>query len=704
MIRKIPPAAFAAFLLIPGMVCAATEESRATEIDEIVVTGVRQRLDQAGALADVIARTELIGSATIEGRQALSLTDAIADSPGVRVSNECSMCGVKRLMLNGLRGEHTTILTDGLPLHTMVSGFYALDALVMTGVQRIEVARGAGASMTAPEAVGGTINVISVEPVGNELELDGAVETDGGYLGSMLATRVSADGRTRLSAVVQLNEHEQVDSDRNGVNEAPRQTMRSYILRLSNDIGERDNVVLRAAHTDYEIFGGPMGVRGIGEVLAGFDDEPSEQLFENDDVRQRFVGKPWETTEWIDTQRTELSAVWLREFNSRLNGTFSAGYARHEQDSFYEGFDYRAQDDLLYFDMRGNYSLGTGHLLTFGLDRRAERMRSESDAGEASPDYVADSFDYDVTGVYLQDTWTVTKALEVALALRVDRVVADFVAPEKLGREIVETVLAPRVDARYRHDPYWTSRLSLGRGYRAPLSFFESDHGILDAGRGFAIDINDLERSFSTSYALSFEGERLTATASVTHTRVDNLAALDETETGVPLLTQLDTKAAVLASDLALGYRFGSWLRLGVTLESFDYDADFRSAFGIAPIERRATVVADASWGPWTAYATAAWIGSRDLEKYGYEGFNVLGDPTPKSTSAPAYWMVDLRVARDFGDRTTLYVGAKNLFDKTQAGDMDSPLFWGADGSFDVGYIYGPLRGRELYAGAQLRF
>ena len=52
----------------------------------------------------------------------------------------------------------------------------------------------------------------------------------------------------------------------------------------------------------------------------------------------------------------------------------------------------------------------------------------------------------------------------------------------------------------------------------------------------------------------------------------------------------------------------------------------------------------------------------------------------------------------------SLYSGVSNLFDYTQAGDEETPLFYDAEGAFDVGYIYGPLRGREIYAGMKLTF
>jgi outer membrane receptor protein involved in Fe transport len=329
-------------------------------------------------------------------------------------------------------------------------------------------------------------------------------------------------------------------------------------------------------------------------------------------------------------------------------------------------------------------------------------MRSHSNAGEASDVYVEDSFDYLVTGLYLQDRWTATDRLDLSLALRLDNVKADFTAPEKPGTEIDKTVIAPRIDLRFRHTDAWASRFSAGRGWRAPLSFFETDHGILDAGDGFAIDVDKLEKSISTTYALSYEGNRLTGTLSFAWTEVENLATIDETEDGVPLLTQLDEKASVIVSDIALGYSLTEHFDVGLTLERFDYDKVFESSYAIAPIEERATLTLDYERGPWHAFATAMWVGSRDLSKYGYEGYNVF-DTAAKSTDAPSYVTFDFRVARDVGEHFSFYVGAYNLFDETQVKEMDTPLFWDADGAYDVAYIYGPLRGREIYAGMQFR-
>ncbi|GIU42528.1 TonB-dependent receptor plug domain-containing protein [Shewanella algidipiscicola] len=692
----------------------------AVDIEHLSVIGVRQRLEQAGTLANTIMKTEVISASMIENKNAVNLSEAIDNSPGVKVSNECSMCGVKRIMLNGMKGEQTTILVDGLPVHTMISGYYAVDAIPTTGIGAIEVARGAGASLIAPEAIGGTINIISYEPTENGAELDISAGENGYRKLGFLGKGVSEDGATRATLVAQYDDRDQFDADNNKVNEAPQQENRSLTGRVSHDITDFDNLVLRFANIQSEIFGGPMlgsafadgSASSIGNVLSGYDDQFSEpqHLFEDGDVRKPFTGKAWETTEWIKTERNEASLVWLREFNDDWNMHLAASYAEHKQDSFYEGFDYVAGDKMWFFDVRFNHLLNDDQLLTFGADLRTEKMRSHSRTGSTNPDYVSDSFDYDVKGLYLQDTWQATQDLEIAMALRYDTITADFTDPNKPGIELDESILSPRVDVRLRHNDQWTSRLSAGRGYRAPLSFFETDHGILDGSLGFDIDIDELERSNSANYALSYDNGQFTSTASVAWTEVEHLAALTTNEHGIPLLTQLDEKASVITSDIALGYRLTDELTINVTGEHFNYDSVFKSSYAVAPIEERVTLTLDWDIKDWELFANLVWVGSRDLSEYGYEGYNRLDangqvDPDSKKASdAPSYVTLDLRVNYQFNDYMSLYSGVSNLFDYTQAGNEESPLFYDADGAFDVGYIYGPLRGREIYAGMKLAF
>ncbi len=519
-------------------------------LEEITVISVRERLYSAGMLKNTIQKTEVITDVSIEQRNAAVLTEAIDESAGIRVNNECSMCGVKRVMLNGLRGEHTTILVDNIPTYTMMSGFYGLDAAASAGIGAIEIARGAGASLTAPEAIGGTINLVTKEATDNGVEIDLSGGENGYRKASLVATALANEDSTKVTLITQIDKRDDYDGDNNGVSENPLLDNRSFTAYVSQDIGLQHNIRLRFNHTESEIFGGPTG-SSIGEVLASFEQDPNESasLFKDGDVRNQYIGKPWETAEWIESKRDEIYVSWLHELTDNLNMQISVSDNEHIQNSFYEGFVYDAENNMTFSDLRMNWSINEDHLLTFGGDLRVESLRSTTNSDSAK--FVSDSFDYDTAGVYLQNTWTPNENLKLALALRYDQIEANFTDPKKPGTEIDDNIFSPRLDLRYSHNDQWTSRFSYGRGYRAPLSFFESDHGILDGDKGFSIDIDKIERSESLNYALSFSGDRLSTTASIAHTKVENLANLDETDAGVPLLTQLDKDVNVLVADIS---------------------------------------------------------------------------------------------------------------------------------------------------------
>lgn len=677
------------------------------DVEVIEVRSLRQKLDQAGRLKDVIQKTEVLDALTIENKNALSLTAAINNEPGVNVSNECSMCGVKRIMLNGMKGEHTTILVDGLPTHTLISGFYAVDAIATTGVDRIEVARGAGASLIAPEAIGGTVNIITKEAYENGASFDYAKGSHDFTAMKGMATGISSDGKTGITFIGQYDKQDQEDHDDNGVSEAPFIENLSLTTFLTQDVLASSNVQLRLSKVQSEIFGGPMlgdVVNSIGAAIAGYDGEASEQLFENDDVRNQFIGKPWETTEWINTTRDEAYVKFLTELSDYTVAEFAVSYANHLQDSFYEGIDYQAEDTMWYARAKFDMELSDNHFITFGADSRNEEMRSSTDALEAVEAYQTDAFDYETLGVFFQDTWTPSEDFEVALAMRIDQVTADFIDPEKVGTEIDETFFAPRLDVRYFHTEQLTSRISTGRGYRAPLSFFETDHGILDAELGYQIDIDSLEESISASYSLSYDTQAIAVTASLAHSSVDNLASLEETPEGVPLLTQLDESASVTTYDITVGYNVTETFTVNVGLEKFDYDDAFKSSYAIAPVEERASIELQYEKDNLKVFWSTVFFGEKDLAEYGYEGYNIKNDlSSAKTLVGEAFSSSDIKVQYQLTAHTKVYAGISNIFEQTQIDSGDTPLFYDANGGYDVAYIYGALHGREMYAGIEVK-
>jgi len=676
----------------------------ADQLETVTVEDVAERLSRSGAVKNVIVKTEVISEKEIEQKQAATLSEAIENEPGIQAATGCSMCGMKRIRINGLKGEHTTVLVDDVPMNSTVSSYYGMDAMTTAGVASIEVARGSGASLIAPGAIGGVINVKSKKAERNGLFFDAAAGNDEYRLLSIVGTGVSDDGKTRATVSAQYNKQGQWDEDDNGVNESPELENQSVFVRFSRDLGDYDNLDLKLTRQRSDVFGGPV----TDEHYAA-EQDGGEVHFVGGDVRNRYDGAELATLEAITTEREEAIARWTHQIDEESNVIFTASGALQTQDSLYEGDDYANEDIVYYGDIRYNNMITDTHFLTVGADTKDERMDATSRALFEDRNITQDDFKMASYGLYVQDIWSPTENLEVSMALRADKITVNWTDQKAEGNEIDQTLLVPRLHVRWDHNDAWTSRFSAGQGYRAPLTFFESEHGILD--NGFGVDIHEVERSNSAGYALSYDDARWTATASATWTQIEHLAYIntEDYEDQRPTLTNLEKTLNTYAYDIVAGYQITPELSLGGSVEHYEFDRAYKEAQFLAQIEDRIRLLVDYENRGWTANLTATWIGSRDLSEYGYEGWNIYNEGTgevqdKKETDAPAYYTVDVKVSKDLDEQFTLYAGVKNLFDYTQTGDGISPLFYDAEGSYDVGYIYGPLRGRQIYAGIRAQF
>ena len=83
----------------------------------------------------------------------------------------------------------------------------------------------------------------------------------------------------------------------------------------------------------------------------------------------------------------------------------------------------------------------------------------------------------------------------------------------------------------WHHADDLSSRFAIGRGFRLPTSFFEFEHAIL-AAPGVDRSQAKPEKSRNLSYALNYADDRLAVTASLNHTRIDDMALFID-DTGV---------------------------------------------------------------------------------------------------------------------------------------------------------------------------
>lgn len=669
-----------------------------------VAVGAQSEKQAKALLRDEIIATESLSASSIERTGASMLTEALDKQPGISLQTECSICNVRNVVLNNLPGRFTTLMIDGIPIFSSVSSAYGLDSVGLYGLERIDISRGAGASLIAPEALAGVVNLVTKRPREDQAEL---TQTIGDYGSRRTDAYLAKDlGNQALTLSYNHNEHDSVDGDGNRISEYTG--FKRDLVGLgwfADDVGGF-RVKARLDVVDEERGGGAMGSNyaGIKSSASGnpFDwsqgknGSPSSSGWINPatGLVVPYTGGLGSMSEIIFTERNQFVASGERALGAgKLRLAF--GYAKHKQDSFYETDIYKAEQTQTYYEASYQQPFGDT-LLTLGANYRYEDLKSTGMGnGGTTPNDGIDNYKYRTPGLFLQAYHPFMDGkLEANGSVRFDK-------HNEFG-----SIVSPRLNLLYHHTDHLNSRIAVGKGFRAPTSFFEQDHGILNTV-AVVRNISEPEISHNLSYTLAFSDDRWAWTGGFNWNRIKNMAMLDPDQVNgagqpITLFTSARNPVTVKGLDFTATYKALPTLDLTAGAEMFRYAFD-PGTLAFARPEERVYLRADWDIGGWTLFARSTWTGPMDLKRfYDYENnprYNF--DGTRKMDQSPSYWVSDVRAEYRFNKRVATFVGVDNLFDFKQS-DHESMLWVDGNGGIDVTQIWGPNRGRYVYAGIKL--
>lgn len=688
------------------------EATKSQTLAPVVVTG-RPSATQQGALREDIVTTETINAAAIAKTGATNLTELMSHRPGIDVQVECSVCNVRNITLNNLPGRFTTLLLDGVPIFSSVSNAYGLDMIGLNGLERVDISRGAGTSLIAPESLSGTVNLVTKRPTRDEGELD----LSGGRFdfrrGAAYAAKAFDGGAVTFTGTLQRQDS--VDGIGTGISQYTGYNRKLFGVGLFLDDVAGFKIKSRYDHIDEKRMGGPLGsdYAAVRADTSGnpfdFSKGPHGSPVANSWVNPSdgtLVG-PYDDGRFglaqiVYTKRDQFAGTAERQFGE-AKVRFALGYAEHKQDSWYGGdADYFGRQKQYYLESSVQLPIGST-LVTAGVNYRYEDLHSRSISEDPStPTFGilrtdADTYTYRTPGVFLQGYQTFfDKQLEANASLRYDH------------NNVYGGITTPRLNLLWHHTDNISSRFAVGQGYRLPTSFFELEHAVLSAA---AIDRSGAkaEKSTNLSYALNYADDRFAVTASVNHTVIKNLALFvdDTANSGNYLLAPAASHYTIDNIDLVGTWQVTASDSLTAGFEHYWYQfsrTDFQGSLFARP-DYRVTLALDHDAGPWDFNVRATYTGPSNLAKfYDYadtQRYNL--DGTPKPNKSPTFWLVDLRTSYQLNKWVQVYIGINNVFDYQQE-KKDSFLWLDKDGNLDVTHIWGPSIGRTVVAGLKLSF
>lgn len=412
-------------------------------LDQVVVTGSKSETKRRSCpvLVNVVT-DKLFGMVN-----ACSLADGLSFQPGVRVENDCQNCGFTQVRINGLDGHYSQILMNSRPVFSALTGVYGLEQIPANMIDRIEVMRGGGSAIFGASAIGGTINIITKDPVANYAEVAHTL-TSIGVSGSLdnnttfNASVVNNDSKLGLTIYGQSRNREGYDHDGDGFTEVGQLKSQTLGFRSFARPGDDQRLTLEY-HTTHEFRrGGDQLDRVAHEAMI------AEQLDHN-----------------INTGEIAYD-LWTTGRGDHLN-IFGA-----IQDTRRKSY-YGSEQDPDAYGRTHDLVVTSGAQWTHQFDRLLF-MPSEFLAGiEYNHNRlhdVSEGYNHNVIQTvniysgYLQNEW------------RNDR--WGFLIGARLDKHsmISDLVVSPRVNLRFNPSDEINFRLSYSTGFRAPQAYDEDFH------------------------------------------------------------------------------------------------------------------------------------------------------------------------------------------------------------------------------------
>jgi len=155
-------------------------------------------VEVSAGLSAISPTSESISQDEIQQHDAINVTRAIDLLPGVEISRIAGNRNEAAFMIRGFSSNgQVPIYMDGIPIYVPYDGYIDLNRFVTSDIAEIQVAQGFSSPLLGPNALGGTVNLVSREP-SKKLEGDAAMGTSSGN-GLLSSLRVGTR-QTRLLA------------------------------------------------------------------------------------------------------------------------------------------------------------------------------------------------------------------------------------------------------------------------------------------------------------------------------------------------------------------------------------------------------------------------------------------------------------------------------------------------------------------------
>lgn len=442
--------------------------------DEVVVSANRNEVSRKAAPVVV----NVMSAKLFETVNSTDLAKSLNFQSGLRVENNCQNCGFPQVRINGLEGPYSQILINSRPIISALSGVYGLEQIPVNMIERVEVVRGGGSALFGANAVGGTINIITKDPINNSFQVASTMSNMNGksweqYMGGNVSL-VAKDNSYGIALYETYRNRNPYDADGDGFSELGKLNMNTFGMRAyyRPNYFSRINVEY---HTTNEFR------RGGNK----FNLQPHEA-----DITEQ-------TKHIINSGGVSYDRYWGEKHKMSVYGSI-----QHTDRNSYYG----AQKDMNAYGKTNDLTWVVGGMYMGNMDRCLFAPATFTGGVEYQSNSLHDVMtgyhrdmqqDVRIAGGFVQNEWRLNR-WTMLVGARLDK-----------HNLIDHPIFSPRVNFLYKPSDNLQARLTYSTGFRAPQAYDEDLHVTAVGGEGVQIRLADGLReersnSFSGSVDWSF--------------------------------------------------------------------------------------------------------------------------------------------------------------------------------------------------------
>lgn len=453
----------------PDVYFSLEEESFMT--DEVVVSANRNEVSRK--MAPVVVN--VMSTKLFETVNSTDLAKTLNFQSGLRVENNCQNCGFPQVRINGLEGPYSQILINSRPIISALSGVYGLEQIPVNMIERVEVVRGGGSALFGANAVGGTINIITKDPVSNSFQVASTMSNMNGksweqYMGGNVSL-VAKDNSYGIALYETYRNRNPYDADGDGFSELGKLNMNTFGVRAYYRPDHFSRINLEY-HTTNEFR------RGGNK----FNLQPHEA-----DITEQ-------TKHIINSGGISYDRYWEEKHKLSVYGSI-----QHTDRNSYYG----AQRDLNAYGKTNDLTWVVGGMYVGNMDKCLFAPATFTGGIEYQDNSLHDVMtgyhrdmkqDVKIAGGFVQNEWRM-KQLTLLVGARLDK-----------HNLIDNLIFSPRVNFLYRPTDNLQARLTYSTGFRAPQAYDEDLHVTAVGGEGVQIKLAEhLREERSNSFSGSVD-------------------------------------------------------------------------------------------------------------------------------------------------------------------------------------------------------